>query len=207
MNKAEGGIRRRKSPKGERRREEILDAAMRHFADDGYQSSSFAAIAEDVGLTLPGLLHYFPTKVDLLLAILNRRDQEIVQDLTKETEGWRRCLLGLISIVEHNQTIPGVIRTFAILNAESITKDHPAEEWFAIRVRKTKAYISSAVRAGMKTGELRADINPDHIAAELISMMDGLQMLWLRKPQEFDMLSIFSDYIYRLIGTIEAPQT
>ncbi len=206
MKKAEDGIRHRKSPKGERRREEILNAAMRHFANDGYQSSSFAAIAEDVGLTLPGLLHYFPTKVDLLLAVLSKRDEEIVKDLTKESDGWRLCLLGLISIVEHNQTIPGVIRTFAILNAESITKDHPAENWFADRVAKTTGYISTVLKAGIKSGELRSEIEPDHIAAELIAIMDGLQMLWLRKPQQFDMLSVFSDYIHRLIETIEAPK-
>lgn len=202
---AERKIKRRKSPKGAMRREEILNAAMLHFAHDGYQNSSFAAIAEDVGLTLPGLLHYFPTKVDLLLAILNKRDVDSLPVLTQDGDDWRHFLLGLVEVVRRNQTIPGVVRTFAVLNAESLTRDHPAEQWFGIRVGEAKAHIVRALKAGLDAGNIRQDIEPDNIAAELIAMMDGLQMLWLRKPREFDMHLIFADYVDRLIGSIEAP--
>lgn len=198
-------IRRRKSPKGELRREEILDAAMRHFAHDGYQSSSFAAIAEEVGLTLPGLLHYFPTKVDLLLAILNRRDIENTPSLTKDGEGWRHFLHGLVAVTQRNQAIPGVVRTFAVLNAESLTRNHPAEGWFGERVELVRSAVKSVLEAGVKAGELKPDLNCANIAAEVIAMMDGLQMLWLRNPDEFDMVAIFADYIERLIVSIEAP--
>ncbi|MEG1678687.1 MAG: helix-turn-helix domain-containing protein, partial [Stenotrophomonas sp.] len=64
---------RRRSPKGEKRRQQILDAAMRVFARDGYSNASIAEVATDVGLTLPGLLHYFPSKTDMLLAVLEVR--------------------------------------------------------------------------------------------------------------------------------------
>lgn len=197
-------IKRRRSPKGEMRREEILEAAMRHFAHDGYQSASFAAIAQDVGLTLPGLLHYFPTKVNLLLAILNRRDIESMPTLTREGEGWRSFLHGLVAVAQRNQTIPGVVRTFAVLNAESLTKDHPAEAWFSERIIWARDTVADILQAGIDAGELKADINCNNIVAELIAMMDGLQMLWLRNPADFDMVSIFADYIERLIASIEA---
>lgn len=198
-------IKRRKSPKGEMRREEILDAAMRHFAHDGYQSSSFAAIAEEVGLTLPGLLHYFPTKVDLLLAILNRRDIENTPSLTKDGEGWRHFLHGLVAITQRNQKIPGVVRTFAVLNAESLTRNHPAEGWFGERVGLVRTAVRDVLEAGVKAGELKPDLQCGNVAAEVIAMMDGLQMLWLRNPEEFNMVAIFADYIERLIAAIEKP--
>lgn len=200
---AEKPIRRRKSVKGQIRRAEILDAAMRHFADDGYQSASFAAIAEDVGLSLPGLLHYFPSKVDLLLAILDKRDIDSTPMLTKNGEkNWRYCLLGLVDVVKRNQTIAGVVRTFAILNAESLTRNHPAEAWFATRLNDVKATLVDNLTTGIKDGELKSDLDAERIAAELIAMMDGLQMLWLRRPDEFDMAAIFSAYVDRLIDTI-----
>ncbi|MGO8352400.1 hypothetical protein ACC790_38500, partial [Rhizobium johnstonii] len=46
--------RRRRSRKGESRRAEILSAAMRRFAEDGYQNAAIGDIARDVGLSLPG---------------------------------------------------------------------------------------------------------------------------------------------------------
>lgn len=201
---AEKTIRRRKSIKGQIRRAEILDAAMRHFADDGYQSASFAAIAEDVGLSLPGLLHYFPSKVDLLLAILDKRDIDSMPMLTKNGErNWHHCLLGLVEVVKRNQTISGVVRTFAVLNAESLTRDHPAEAWFASRLNEVKEILVINLKNGIEDGELKTDLNAENLAAELIAMMDGLQMLWLRQPNEFDMATIFSAYIDRLIKAID----
>lgn len=200
---AEKPIRRRKSVKGQIRRAEILDAAMRHFADDGYQSASFAAIAEDVGLSLPGLLHYFPSKVDLLLAILDKRDIDSTPMLTKNGESnWHYCLLGLVDVVRRNQTIAGVVRTFAVLNAESLTRNHPAEAWFATRLHDVKATLVNHLHSGVENGELKSDLDVESLASELIAMMDGLQMLWLRQPNEFDMAAIFAAYVNRLIDTI-----
>ncbi len=195
--------RRRKSPKGAARREAILAAAMQHFAKDGYQSASFAAIAADADLSLPGLLHYFPTKVDLLLAVLEKRDIDNAPRVGDDYQDWRKMLHGLVEVAETNQTIPNVVQAFAVLNAESLTADHPARTWFASRVGMLKKNIASCLQKGIANSEIRPDIDPDAITAELIGMMDGLQMLWLRAPEEFDMVTVFSGYIKRLIDTIE----
>ena len=194
---------KRKSPKGAIRRQAILAAAMQHFARDGYQNASFAAVAADAGLSLPGLLHYFPTKVDLLLAILEKRDLESASSVGTKYDDWRKVLLGLTDVARSNQAIPNVVQAFAVLNAESLTKDHPASTWFALRVSHLTKNLVFSLQKGISEGEIKPDIDPSSIAAELIGMMDGLQMLWLRSPEEIDMVKIFSGYIDRLIKTIE----
>ncbi|MGV1871579.1 TetR/AcrR family transcriptional regulator [Agrobacterium rosae] len=206
--KAEGVLdatpaKKRKSPKGAIRREAILAAAMQHFARDGYQSASFASIASDVGLSLPGLLHYFPTKVDLLLAILEKRDIESASAVGAKYGDWRKVLVGLIDVARSNQDIPNVVQAFAVLNAESLTADHPASTWFALRVKHLTDNLVFSLQKGMAEGEIKPDIDPSSVAAELIGMMDGLQMLWLRSPEEIDMVNIFAGYISRLINAIE----
>lgn len=194
---------KRKSPKGAIRRQAILAAAMQHFARDGYQNASFAAVAADAGLSLPGLLHYFPTKVDLLLAILEKRDLESASSVGTKYDDWRKVLLGLTDVARSNQAVPNVVQAFAVLNAESLTKDHPASTWFALRVSHLTKNLVFSLQKGISEGEIKPDIDPSSIAAELIGMMDGLQMLWLRSPEEIDMVKIFSGYIDRLIETIE----
>lgn len=63
-----------RTPKGvEDRREQIIDAAMRVFAQKGYSSATNKDIAREAGIT-PGLIYYyFESKEALLYAILEAR--------------------------------------------------------------------------------------------------------------------------------------
>ncbi|MCV3765733.1 TetR/AcrR family transcriptional regulator [Rhizobium sp. TRM95796] len=203
MTKSTDGPRRRRSPKGEHRREEILDAGMRIFARGGYSSASIASVAEEVNLTLPGLLHHFPTKVDLLLAILERRDINSLALVGSLDGNWRETLKGLCRVNRANTEIPGVVRAFSILNAESLIEDHPAVGWFSTRLTGVRERLAGGIRRGVEAGEVRADIFPEDIAAEIIGMMDGLQVLWLRAPGQTDIVAIFDGYIDRLIHDLE----
>lgn len=193
------GIRRRNSAKGASRREAILAAAMHRFSREGYQSAAIADVAKDVGLSLPGLLHHFPTKVDLLLAILDKRDLESSAAIDIGQANWRAFLLGLIQIAKYNTGIPEVVRAFAILNAESLTQNHPAKAWFGNRAQQLQANIAAKLENGVLRGEVKRDVDCPAIAAEVIAIMDGLQMLWLRDPTSFDMVGAIASYIERLI--------
>lgn len=200
---AKVAVRRRRSPKGEERREAILRAAMARFAEDGFQNASFAAIAQDVGLTLPGLIHYFPTKVDLLIALLARRDAETDDVQEIRVASWRQYLRGLVDVVRHNMRIVEVVRVFAVLNTESLTRDHPAEAWFVERTASLRRRFAAVITHAIEAGEIRGDVCAQGLAAELIALMDGLQVLWLRSPDTVDMAGIFGCHVERLIRDIE----
>nr|MYU47886.1 TetR family transcriptional regulator [Streptomyces sp. SID7803] len=68
------GGERRGYAKGRAKREEILDQAMAMFGEAGYRGASLRVIATRCGISHPGLLHHFPTKESLLLAVLEHRD-------------------------------------------------------------------------------------------------------------------------------------
>lgn len=53
-------------------RERLLDAAMRLFWEKGYQSTSVADILAAADANSGSLYHFFPTKQDLLIAVLDR---------------------------------------------------------------------------------------------------------------------------------------
>src|SRR5438445_3265288 len=54
------------------RREEILDAAMEVFAEQGYQGASTEEIARRAGISQPYVFRLFGTKKDLFIAAANR---------------------------------------------------------------------------------------------------------------------------------------
>ena len=56
------------TPKSRRTRVQILETAMKLFAELGYDRAGNAAIAEACGLTRGAMLYHFPTREDLVEA-------------------------------------------------------------------------------------------------------------------------------------------
>jgi AcrR family transcriptional regulator len=67
---------RRKS--AEERREEILAAALAHFAAAGYRGASTEAIAREAGISQPYLFRLFRTKQELFLACNERACERVL---------------------------------------------------------------------------------------------------------------------------------
>lgn len=62
----------------ERRRPLVLDAALLVFLERGYRSTSMQAIADAAGVTKPVVYECFPNKDKLLLALLDREEQRLL---------------------------------------------------------------------------------------------------------------------------------
>ncbi|GHD98391.1 TetR family transcriptional regulator [Streptomyces alanosinicus] len=178
--------------RGEERRAEIVGAALEVIAERGYRGASLAAVAERVGLTQQGLLHYFPTKDALLVAVLQERDR---WDAVPDTQ-WRVDLLA--SLVEYNAMRPAIIQTFSALLGESVTEDHPARGYFTERYARVRASMAAVLRA--EYGDrLPNGLTPERTAPLLVAVMDGLQYQWLLDPETVDMPGAFRDFL-RLLG-------
>ena len=66
-------------------RQRLLDIAEQLFAERGFYGVSIAAVADEMGFTKQGLLHYFSSKEKLYGAILQRISDDI-QDQQTEAE-------------------------------------------------------------------------------------------------------------------------
>ena len=190
--------------KGRERQARVLAAALEVYAEGGH-GAPIAAVAKRAGLTLPGLLHYYPTKDDLLLALLESHDAESDALMAPESTDWRQALRQLGAINRQNLAKPEVVRLFSILNAESLTRDHPAADWFRRRTDRARGNFAAILRAGIAAGGIRPGTDPERLALEIIAVWDGLQVLWLRGPAEVDIGAIFEDYLDRLVASLEAP--
>lgn len=174
------------------RRAEILRATLEVIAERGYRGTTLSAVAERVGLSQQGLLHYFPTKEAMLVAVLEERDQWDTGGGPRSDGSWRTELLG--SLVEYNAMRPGVVQTFSALLGESVTEEHPAREFFTHRYTQVRASMAAMLRA--EFGErLPGGLTPERAAPLLVATMDGLQYQWLLDPDAVDMPAAFQDFL------------
>ncbi len=172
---------------------------MELFAQQGYHGATLAEIAKSADLTEPGLLHHFPSKNHLLMAVLAERDRLDKErfDLSgMDNEG--DLFSSAINLVEHNETVPGLVQLFTTLVAESVQEQHPGHEFFKLRYQRVCAQVIDALREGQQQGTVRSDIAPEDLAVMIYAMMDGLQVQWLYEPEKVDMARLFEMFIQLL---------
>ena len=102
---------------GERKRAEIVDAALAVFAEKGFRRFSLRQIAEELGTTHVSLRYHFGTKDALLEAVLAEREER--------DRPWREQVLrekglfdGVPEVIRRNATRRGVVHLDATLQAE-----------------------------------------------------------------------------------------
>jgi AcrR family transcriptional regulator len=67
------------------KRKQILDAAEKLFLRDGYEATAMAAIARCAGVANNAVYWYFPSKDDLVAAVLQRRQERAFAELPAPT--------------------------------------------------------------------------------------------------------------------------
>lgn len=181
------------------RTEEILQTATKLFSEKGYRGTSLASIAEKVGLTEPGLLHYFPTKVKLLQGVLEYREKEDVEKylplVNQEAPTFSMVMDAIQQLVDDNQQKPALIRLFTVLVAESIRSSHPSHDYFVERYNIARKTYGEVFRQLQAKRHIRADADPDQIGILIIAMLDGLQIQWLLDPGSVNMAELFNLFI------------
>lgn len=182
--------------KGRAKRREIIDRAVTLFGEVGYRGASLREIAGRCGISHPGLLHHFPTKEALLLAVLEHRDEVdsvwvAGGDDDDPVSGLRR----LVEVVERNTGRRPVVELYAVLSAEATSADHPAHEYFQDRYRRALGAVRSAYERARDAGALRDGVEPGTAARHLVALMDGLQVQWLLDDGATDMVAVVRDHV------------
>jgi AcrR family transcriptional regulator len=161
--------------KGRAKRREIIDQAMALFGEVGYRGASLREIAARCGISHPGLLHHFPTKESLLLAVLEHRDEvDIAWVGLDQTDG----------VV----TLRRIVELYAVLSAEATSAEHPAHAFFVERYQTSVGAAVAAYRQAGDAGELRPEVDPEIAGRQLIALMDGMQVQWLLDGGRTDMI-------------------
>lgn len=167
--------RRRARSEAPSRDQEIIAAATEAFAANGFRSTSLRDIASRLGLSHGTVLYHFPTKLDLLTAVLDARDRDEVLAWTPD-QSPLDYLNGLYLQALDDERDPGLSRLFSILVCEATDGAHPAHAYFASRYVAFHAELSRMLAALVADGTARAEIDPELEAWTLIALWDGLAL-------------------------------
>jgi AcrR family transcriptional regulator len=188
--------RRTQAERTQQRKEQLIQAAIRFFGQNGYHGAKLADIARAAGVTEPGLLHHFPSKAHLLMEVLAERDRVDRERFDPSPDdGTKAALIPYEELVQYNETVPGLVQLFTVLVAESIDEQHPAHGFFKRRYESLAEANVRLIAEAQARGEIRDDVPAEDLAIMLFAVMDGLQVQWLYAPEQVDMARIFEQFV------------
>lgn len=139
------------------RREEILGAAVKAFAEGGYHGTSMEDIADMVGVRKRALYHYFSSKDELLFMTLKQPTEMLIGMLEtiaassdRPTEKLRQAFfLHIRTMVQHLDELRVLLSETKYLTARR------KKQIVALRDRY-ESLFRKIIREGVDSGELRA---------------------------------------------------
>ncbi|AXL10856.1 TetR/AcrR family transcriptional regulator [Microbacterium foliorum] len=170
--------RRGQYAKGAAKRAEILAVALDVVAELGTRKASNREIAARVGLTQPGLMHYFSTREELFLEVLRARDERDHERFHSPQRGFQSFL----DVIAHNASVPGLVRLYVEYSAEATLEGHPARAFFEERFVWVRALMTEAVRHDQAVELMGPDVDIPYVVDLVIAAADGLQVQWLLDP-------------------------
>ena len=186
------------------RRREILESAARTIGRRGYAGATLAAIAEDVGISAPSLLHHFRNKESLLTELIAFRDEISRNDGPTSFDAGGQALLDhLGDTAELNARDRGLTQLYAVLLGESITEGHPAQESFRARFEGLRGPVRDAFLAAVADPRV-SEQDVLEAAAAIVAVMDGIQYQFLLDPEAVDMAAVTRRTVRALLADLRA---
>ena len=189
-------------------REEILQNALQLFMSMNYESVSLQMIAHSVGLTKTGIFNYYPSKLDLFIAVADHylfhlqdpgnkfspSDGSLRDFIDKYVEGVERTMAEIVRLGNiQREKMPGQLANAGYFHLfQQVLFYYPdgkckLHEW----MEKEFELWCNVIRRGVEQGELRADTDVQESAAIFrqvfiglayqMSFSDGLDVAILRK--------------------------
>jgi hypothetical protein len=84
-----------------------------------------------------------------------------------------------VRFAEQSEGEPGLTLLHTVLQAESFEPDSPTHDYFLQRSRFLRGIVAESLRVGQANGEVRADVDPDAKANEVIAFLEGAAVVWL----------------------------
>jgi TetR/AcrR family transcriptional regulator, transcriptional repressor for nem operon len=165
----------RLTPKGERTRARIIEAAARLIYERGVAGTTLEDIRASAGVSGSQLQHYFTGKDELVHAVIGHQADTIASNQRQADLGsagglqaWRDMVITAAQDTRGRGGCP-----LGSLGGQLAESDPQARALIASGFEQWSAAISDGLRALQAAGHLRTGLNPDDLAVTLLTAIQG----------------------------------
>jgi TetR/AcrR family fatty acid metabolism transcriptional regulator len=160
--------------------QQIIDAAVRVFARNGFYNSRVSDIAREAGIASGTIYLYFKTKDEILVTLFREKMAEFVETLRKEIAGEPDARAKLRRLVRlHLETLQARPDVAEVVQVE-LRQGH--KFFRGASAHEVSAYfdlIGSVLQEGVASGVFRIDLPVKVATKMLFGAMDQLTTSWV----------------------------
>ena len=188
------------------RREQILQAAQKLFADKGFRETNLNDVAVQLGFRRQAVYHYFPSKEDILYELIDRAGQAIATSAQPTLDADMPPAEKLAEVVRnHVRQLLTNIDVFRIQFSELFKLSGERADGLRRDIADYVHSIAKVIKAGQKDGSF-IDIPPTTQALLILGMCNGTTDWYTRvgSPVRIDEIADFAARI-AIAGVQGAP--
>jgi TetR/AcrR family fatty acid metabolism transcriptional regulator len=192
----------------ENTRVRIINSAKKLFAEQGYQKTTIVDISKQAGLSEAALYEYFQGKEDLLLTIPDLWVSELLEDLDEQLFGirgaenkLRKYLWWYLRRIEQSPLDAKIVYLFLKTNANFLNTEVYAN------VKKLYSYLIDIFEEGLKTGEMKSDLD-SRIARDIfVGTLDHIITRWLLKDMSYSLFDKLDNTFNLIVSAFKANRS
>lgn len=183
------------------RREQILDAALKAFATNGFHRTSMTEIAAVARMSAGNLYRYFPSKDDIIAALADRerRDTNRFFETLAAAPDLVDGLILALSVASDAQSRSKYVVDLEI--AAELARNPSFVEPYVKLEDEAIAGLAHALASAQAKGQVEPSLDPDAAARMLIAISYALPSMTLRgqtarhKAVEDEMARLIENYL------------
>lgn len=195
--------------KTKNRKDRILDAALRIFAQNGFQISTISEISREAGVSEATIYEYFGTKEDLLFAIPEKISKESKKELDQilpllpgVEDRVKAILRGYVRLYQTNPDYSALV----LLQLMSSKRFRQTAAHAAIRASASS--LLDCIREGIQNGTFKKDSNPYLIRSIFLGTIEHMFIYWHMKgrPKDMVIMDMFDPFVEIVLNGIRAKK-
>ncbi len=170
---------------------QILEAAVKVFARQGFYQSTVAQIAKQAGVADGTIYLYFKNKDDILVQFFNYRAKQVFESFREDVARAETSLDKLRNLIRRHLAEFQRDRDGAIVyQVETHQNSRLAEAQIREMSQMYRDLISEIVEQGQQEGKIRRDLYVGLVKRFIIGAVDEVINTWLHADKEYDLVSM-----------------
>jgi TetR/AcrR family fatty acid metabolism transcriptional regulator len=183
---------------------QILEAAVKVFARQGFHQSTVAEIAKEAGVADGTIYLYFKNKDDILVQFFSYRAKQVFESFREEVDRVETSLDKLRNLVHRHLAEFQRDRDGAVVyQVETHQNSRLAEAQIKEMSQMYRDLISEIVEQGQQEGTIRRDLYVGLVKRFIIGAVDEVINTWLHSDGDYDLVSMADPLVELFIKGIE----